>query len=586
MPSFAAAAHADGAIERAAPATSSVSPTVALAGVSALLLAAPFEGIEPLLILPGQSLSSAEVVLLAAGLGWLTAVARSCQRPAWRTRMTAPWLALVAVMTLSALVAPDHRSNALDMAGRFGLALGVYLLTLNAVTSVSRLRTLFIVSTAAGLLVAALVILESLGIAGVTSQLEAFRGRPAVVGTQLRAAGPFQYTTIASMFLEILFALGLAWIPLADDARRPWLIVVALVVLAVFAEAIVLTFTRAGLITMIASLLLVGAHRWWRRGIDRAVQGLAALGAVIATLLAGSHSLESLQLRMTTEGMDAWFRASIDAPDHLQLETGTTVAVPVVVENIGRSTWDPTAPNPFRFAYHWLLADDDVVVNWEGERTPFPAPVGPGERVTLHARVRAPSQPGEYRILWDVEHEKRLWFSTEPDAPLAIGRATVTGPAAGPVEGRVMPLPLSAVRPGRLALWGAAGQMLLERPLLGIGPDNFRLTYGPYLNRPRFDTRLHTNSMYVEVLVGGGIVAGLVFLWLLLRLGGLVRTSLGKTGPVEPFAAASAAAVAAVAIHGLVDAFWSFTATYVLIAITFALATRVATSLDTDAHRV
>jgi hypothetical protein len=92
--------------------------------------------------------------------------------------------------------------------------------------------------------------------------------------------------------------------------------------------------------------------------------------------------------------------------------------------------------------------------------------------------------------------------------------------------------------------------------------------------------------MYLEVLVGGGILAGLAFLWLLWRVAGTVRASLNQVGALEPFAAAIAAAVAAIVVHGLVDAFWGFTATYVLIAVTFGLATRVAASLDTDAHRV
>ena len=90
--------------------------SVYLVGVSILLVATPFERLEPLLVLPGQSLSSAEVVLGAIGLVWLTAVARSCQRPVWRTPLTMPWLVFLATMVLAAVLAPVHQSNALNMA--------------------------------------------------------------------------------------------------------------------------------------------------------------------------------------------------------------------------------------------------------------------------------------------------------------------------------------------------------------------------------------------------------------------------------------------------------------------------------------
>jgi O-antigen ligase len=590
MPSFAAVADDDRTIGRAAPVASSTASTTALLGVSALLLAVPFERLEPLLVLPGQTVTNAEVVLVAVGLAWLTAVARSCTRPEWRTPLTLPWLALFAAMLLAAALAPTNRGNALNMAGRCGLAFGVYLLTVNAVTSLSRLQALLFVAAASGAVAGALVVLEYAGVAGVNDFLSAFRTRPTVVGTELRAAGPFQYPTIASMFLEILFAFALVWIPLSIDRDRSWAVIVAVSLLILIAEAIVLTFTRAGLGTMLIGLVVVGAVRWHRRGFDRAVQVLVAFGVVVLALFAGTRPLESLSLRMTSESTRAWFRATIEGPTHLQLRTGGTITVPLVVTNTGRSTWDPAGPSPFRLAYHWIAAAEDVVVDWEGVRTEFPEPVEPGERVLLEARVRAPDEPGEYRLMWDVEHEDRLWFSTEPEAPLAYASASVSGEPLAHARARASavgrPLPLDAERPGRFALWGAAARMLAERPLLGVGPDNFRLRYGKYLGRSTFDTRIHTNSMYLEVLAGGGLLVFAVFAWFVWRAAERVWRALRQDGEVQPHAAAIAAAAIAIAVHGLVDAFWGFTATYVLMAVTLGLLVRVTSSLDGDAHRV
>ena len=57
----------------------------ALFGVCVLVLAVPFEAIEPLLTLPGQALSSAELVLLVALAMWAAACVRAGRWPVWRS---------------------------------------------------------------------------------------------------------------------------------------------------------------------------------------------------------------------------------------------------------------------------------------------------------------------------------------------------------------------------------------------------------------------------------------------------------------------------------------------------------------------
>src|SRR5207247_1569547 len=118
------------------------------------------------------------------------------------------------------------------------------------------------------------------------------------------------------------------------------------------------------------------------------------------------------------------------------------------------------------------------------------------------------------RLVWDIVQERRTWFSDEPDATPAISRAIVEGPAAGePLQ--VFGRPRPAWRPQRLTLWRAAVRIFLTHPLLGIGPDNFRLMYPEYAGLSAGDTRAHSNNMYLEVLAGGGAIAALAFAWLL-----------------------------------------------------------------------
>jgi O-antigen ligase len=575
--------------------------SIALVGVCALVLAVPFEATEPVLNLPGQVLSSAELVLLATLAAWAAACVHAGRLPVWRTLLTWPWAILLGTWLAAAALAPASPLNALHMSGRLALAFGVYLLTVNAVTSWAAVRTVMIAATGAGALLAAVVILDFLGIGAVRSWLAAFRPFVAHVGNQVRASGVFQYPTIASMYLEVLFALSLPVFASMVDRRRPAGLLLASIAIIAMTQAAVLTFTRAGVATMLAGLGVVVATRYRARRADRVVAWLSAVALVIVTQFAVSYSAESLLLRLTTEGTEAWYAAKIDAPARLEIPTGGTRPVKITLTNTGRVTWDSAQPQPFRLSYHWLTADGTRVVSWEGRRTKFSQPVASGRRVTLEAELEAPRQPGQYRVLWDLEHEGRLWFSTEPGAVLAVSMAVVTGPPIGapPV---LMPLPRTLQqewsRPGRLALWWAGALMLADHPMTGVGPDNFRLQYGRYLGLADPDPRLHSNSLYIEVLAGTGLLGAAAFAfffsrvameaWNALKLRRRGRPPIADDDPADAplLTAGVVAGGLAIALHGLVDSFLSFTATYVLFAITLGLVVSLGSSCQRHAHRV
>jgi hypothetical protein len=253
--------------------------------------------------------------------------------------------------------------------------------------------------------------------------------------------------------------------------------------------------------------------------------------------------------------------------------TGATETVAVRVENQGRLAWDSRANPPFFLSYHWLEADADRVVSFEGVRTPFAAPVLPKTTVSVRAEIRAPSQPGRYRLLWDVAQEGQLWFSTEPGVTLAFSRVTASGPPlAEAAKTSTSWLPRPAVRPGRLLLWRAAAKMFAAHPILGVGSDNFRLLYGPYAGLTNADPRIHSNNTYIEILVGGGLLGGLAFLWLVWRATRCFGDGVRLTATRMSEAPGIAAAGLAVLLHGGVDSFLSFTPTNLLISITLGLA--------------
>jgi O-antigen ligase len=561
--------------DRSVVVTDTRASTVAWCGVCLLVFVAPFEASQPLLRLPGQSLSTVEAALLAVFAAWTASCAWSRVAPEWRTPLTWRWAIFGAAMLVAAVAAPDNRMNALHMVGRFGLAFGVYLVTVNGVTTWARLRGVIIAASVAGAIVGALVLLEYLGVRPVLQWLQVFRASVAHVGALIRAGGPFQYPTIASMYLEIVFALTLGLLLLVIDTAGRARVGAIAALLLLMSEAILLTFTRSGLITMATSLAIVAGLRLQQRGFDRGAKAIAGVAALIAIQLVSSRSVDVMRLRMTTEGQETWYDATIDGPSRFTIPAGGTINVPVTLTNSGLSPWDPAAVNRFRLSYHWLLRDEDRVVSWEGLRTDFRSPVQPGESVRLSARVSAPRQPGEYRLLWDIEQEHRLWFSTEPDADLFFSQATVTGLATGSIDiSHLMTLPQKAARPGRGVLWRAAARMVAAHPLTGVGPDNYRLLYGGYAGLANVDLRVHSNNMYLEVLAGGGLVGGLAFAWLC--WGAATRFVGAARRAAEPQMTAAGTAVlaagAAIAVHGMADSFLGFTATYILIAITIGLA--------------
>jgi O-antigen ligase len=548
-----------------------------------LIVSAPFEATQPLVRVPMQEVSNLEVML---GLTLMTsafAFVAGAGVARWHDTLTVPWLALCVAALMAAVLAPEHRGNAVHMSIRLLLAGAVYVVTILTIDGRARIERALHLLLATGVIVSALAILEYLEVPGVLAGLRVFRPSVALIGAQVRAAGPLQYPTIASMCLEISFACGLGLMARARIDGRGRDVLLLFLALAVICEGIVVTFTRSGLITAALSIMIVAALAASRAG-RQGLAPFALLACVGVAAVAVSRSNEVIGARLASEGQDGWYRAQIDAPATLSLAPGQTAAVPIRLTNRGRITWAPDAPQPFRVSYHWLEAGSARVVEWEGHRTLLPAPVPPEETVAIEATVTAPPMPGDYRLIWDIEQVDRLWFSTEPDAQLVETRAAIAGVAVGTRRrGGPLFMPTRAVRPGRRVLWGAAAGMLADRPVTGVGPDNFRLRYGQYAHLPGADDRVHSNNTYVELIAGTGALGALALLW----VGrGLIRTAFAAIHSRDPLAIGLAAAVAAIAVHGLADSFLSFTPTYIVMAVTVGLLTCAARSGGVHADRV
>lgn len=481
----------------------------------------------------------------------------------WRTPISLPLAAMVACAFVAAVAAPEFRGHALRAAARLAAAGLLFLLIANVATTEAAGRRIIAALLGAGAIVGLIAVLELAQLPWVLNALKTFRPGFHVVGGQLRATSTLMYPMIASMFLEIVFALGLVWIA---SSR------LAFAALVLTGAGIVATFTRAGLITMTISLLVYGGLQFVRpprRWTDEHTR-LAALAAILIALVLVSRSPQMLVARMSAEGSQEWYGAQYDVPRELTLWPDSFNDIEVTLKNDGRLTWQSTAVPPFALSYHWLTADTEEIVIFDGLRSPFAQPVQPGDRVTMQARVRAPRYPGTYVLVWDVVQEHRTWLSLEGVFP---GRsvATVEGvPVGGPLPTRGR-MPATVMRIPRTVLWSTALDIARQHPLTGIGPDNFRHTYGRHLGLAEWDARVHANNSYIEVLVGMGAIGMVALLWLIVAAWRSARAIFTASEAVLPLVAASVAACLAVAAHALVDSFLTFTPTYVAFAIAAGL---------------
>lgn len=536
---------------------------------SVLLVAAvaPFERALPGDIF-GFTITTSELALLVALALAAQAWRRHTASFEWRTPITLPLAAFVVCAFAAAAAAPELRASALRAAGRLMAGALLFVVVANVARSPQAAKQIAATLLTAAAIVGVIAVLELAQVPWVLDALTAFRPGFHVVGGQLRATSTLVYPTITSMFLEVAFALGLVWL------ASSWL---AFAGLALAAAGIIATFTRAGLITMAMSLVVYGAVLFirrrnsptpelQRRRWDGESTRLLLLASVIVGLALMSRSPQMLVARMSTEGSQDWYGASYEAPQRITVRPDSFTDVPVTLTNRGRLTWQSSTAPPFALSYHWLSADTEEVVIFDGLRTPFAQAVAPGDEVTLQARLRAPGYPGTYLLIWDVVQEHRTWLTLEGVYP---GRtiAVVEGPAVGaplPTRGR---MPASVMRMPRLVLWQTALPIARDHPVLGIGPDNFRHTYGRHLGLAAWDTRVHANNSYVEILVGMGAVGVAALVWLLIATARSAIRMLATADARLPLVAAAVAACLAIAAHALVDSFLTFTPTYVAFAI-------------------
>lgn len=522
----------------------SAAPRLCLA---AILLLAPF---EPRFTVPLGlfHLSLVEAVALPC-IGVLAFTSRG-------RGLTSSLLALalmVQVSLVSASLAEPDPGRALKFA--FRLVVMVVFATLVARLDDRDLRWGFGALAVSGGGAAVLALLEGRGLRSLDVFLGAFREIPFNVAGVRRASAGSEYPNLGAAMIFYALLAGVTLLRSRPRARAVFVLVLA--------AGLAYTYSRGAWLAGLAGLLVVA---WFEGGRGRFVPAVLYLG--VLGLFVGSAEIS--QIRFGGENANDFYAATYDAPRQFAMDPGARVLVPVTVRNVGRRPW--RKGEEIHLSYHLYENAKRPLV--DGPRTDLPRDVLPGESVTMNAILRAPAKEGEYLLMWDLVHEDTTWFSGQGVKPgvarLIVGRGPVKAPAALEAEALAAIPDTLAWRPSRLELWRLAVRMWSANPFFGVGPDNYRWTYGTLAGKATFDTRVFSNNMFLEFAATLGTLGLGAFLAAL----ALAIVNGWREAVESSTALIGLSILVAMAIHGLADYVLAFTGHYLVFGLAMGAASR------------
>jgi hypothetical protein len=318
------------------------------------------------------------------------------------------------------------------------------------------------------------------------------------------------------------------------------------------------------MVAVTAAGLLVAAILGLRRSQWKTYSAFVAGG--VASYLVITPAIPYLSERILGLALGNPLAAVYSTPwNRLVQQPNANDVVPLQIRNTDVSRWPSSGASRVAVSYRWWDIKTQSFIQEPGPPlvSLLPHRIEPAETVDISAAIRTPAQPGSYILVLELFSRDFYWFSRTGLKPalLLVDIEEKVQRLTGQTDlstyynwektqaeraGKPLSESLTAALP-RQALWRAAISMFREHPL-GVGPDNFRLRYGPYLGAMNWNTRVHSNNLYVELLTGSGALGFLAFVMMIV---------------VRPWsAAASSVAVAVFLIHGLVDTFLMATPVY------------------------
>ncbi len=91
----------------------------------------------------------------------------------------------------------------------------------------------------------------------------------------------------------------------------------------------------------------------------------------------------------------------------------------VILNNYSQFNLGSFLPYPIYFAYHWLHAETDEILLFEGQRTALNPWLQSQSKQTYQVGINAPSIAGDYRLIVTLVQEKIRWFDALP-SPISL----------------------------------------------------------------------------------------------------------------------------------------------------------------------
>lgn len=103
--------------------------------------------------------------------------------------------------------------------------------------------------------------------------------------------------------------------------------------------------------------------------------------------------------------------AALDVRMAGEAGAGRQISVEVLAANTGALAWEAMSVWPqLHLSCHIRTADGENV-QWNGPRVTLPRVVEPGDSTRMLFAFRAPDEPGDYEIEWDLVSEGECWFA-------------------------------------------------------------------------------------------------------------------------------------------------------------------------------
>lgn len=545
---------------------------VLVAACLAVLLTA-FEVRTPVISLGPVSFTTSE---LAAGLLIIASLVYACANLSWylsRRALDLAVLLFLLVNFLSAALVAEDRPGAFKFALRMTYAALVYL-------AVSRLPArarswLWLAGgvTAALMIVTVVGLLENF-VSAVQwpDLLEPFQEGAITFGTfyNVRVSSTLPFPTVFSMFLELALPMALAlglWLAgrQARRSRRLWLEAATVVLLAAVMVLQVFTYTRSALVAtpvaMLGGAMLAGLYGYGRRVWVFLGLGVVFLAiAVVASVLFSNKMASRLDLAEQERHYGAEYTL-ISGPSELSLGQAGTVRIHV--KNTGSINWTSEPDGEVALVYRWRTYPQNEYYEMPSYIvTEMPYVVPPGGEVDLTADFLVPEEGGRYVLVFELFKTHICLFSSAGVAPLIMPLEFINGKSR-PLTITENSESFEAIEPAQVTatrsqLWRVGFKAWKANPLLGLGPDQFRIRYNDYAPELEHDARIRTHNIFLESAATTGVAGLAVMIFLIIRLFTvqfrLVRNRNQGTAARLVSLALIVASLAYVA-HGMLDCF-------------------------------